>query len=248
VTLAEMRLALFTSVLCILLGLGVIIGAAVAYPYISSALDNLQVTASTYLTKADSALLNAQDAINSTQVTLLYLTSATNISLPALGSSGQLTGAIANNLTSIGSTVAGVGQTLANLSVAGVSPFASVGNSISSMGQPITSAASQLQTVSSSISSIQQQAADTPNRLRTITIQLDNLNSTLGDLRSSVIQTENSLPSYFSQIRLVSILAIAGVMGLGAIFLLIGISLFSLRRKTLQNSNSLYRLYAKYPI
>jgi hypothetical protein len=38
------------------------------------------------------------------------------------------------------------------------------------------------------------------------------------------------------------------VMGLGAIFLLIGISLFSLRRRTLENTKSLYRLYTKYPI
>jgi hypothetical protein len=246
--MAEMKIVLFTSLLCILLGLGVIIGAGIAYPYISSSLDTLQTTVSTYLSKADAALLSAQNAINSTQVTLLYLNSAANISLPALSSSGQLTGAIANNLTSIGSTVTGVGQTLSNISIAGLSPFASVGNTISSIGEPITSSASTLQTVSSSINSIQQQTADVPNRLNTLTIQLDSVNSSLGDLRSSVIETQNSLPSYFSQIRLVTILAIVGVMGLGAIFLLLGLSLFSLRRKTLEHTKTFYRYYGKYPL
>jgi len=246
--MTEMKIPFFTGIICVILGIGVIIGAGVALPIINNTLNDLQSNASALLTRADNALLSAQNAINSTQVTLLYLSDATNVSLPALSSSGELTSNIANNLTSIGSTVAGVGQTLGSISVAGVSPFGSVGSTISSIGQPITDAASKLQSVSSSISSIRQQAADVPNRINGITIQLDNVNSTLGDLRSSVIDTQNSLPSYFNTIWLVSVLAIVGVIGLGAIFLLLGLSLLSLRRKALENTRSLYRLYAKYPV
>ncbi len=246
--MTDMKIPFFTGIICIILGIGIIIGAGIALPIINNTLNNIQSTASAYLTKADNALLSAQNAINSTQVTLLYLSDATNISIPALSSSGELTGNIATNLTSIGSTVTGAGQTLGSISIAGVSPFGSVGTTISSIGQPITDAASKLQSVSTSINSIRQQAADVPNRINGITVQLDNVNSTLGDLRSSVIDTENSLPSYFNTIWLVSVLAIVGVMGLGAIFLLLGLSLLSLRHKALENTKSIYRLYAKYPV
>ncbi len=246
--LAEMKLALFSSILCIILGLGIIIGGGVAYPYISSALDNLQTNVSGYLTKANNSLANAQGAINSTQVTLISLRSAANVSLAPLTRSGQLTGNIANNLSSISSTVTGVGQTLSNISVAGLSPFTSVGNTIASIGAPISSAADQLQSVSSSINSVEQQASDGTNRLNTITTQLGNINSSLADLRTSVVDAESNLPTYFNQIRLVAILALLGVAGLGVIFLLIGLSLFSLRRKTLENQSGLYRLYSKNPV
>ncbi len=136
--MTEMKIPFFTGIICVILGIGVIIGAGVALPIINNTLNDLQSNASALLTRADNALLSAQNAINSTQVTLLYLSDATNISLPALSSSGELTGNIANNLTSIGSTVTGVGQTLGSISVAGVAPFSSVGNTISSIGQPIT--------------------------------------------------------------------------------------------------------------
>jgi hypothetical protein len=238
--MTDMKIPFFTGIVCIVLGIGIIVGAGVALPFINSTLNNLQSTVSAYLTKADNALLSAQNAINSTQVTLLYLRDATNISLPALSSSGELTSNIANNLTAIGSTVTGAGQTLGSISIAGVSPFGSVGTTISSIGQPITDAASKLQSVSSSISSIRQQAADVPNRINGITVQLENVNSSLGDLRASVIDAENQLPGYFNTIWLVSVLAIVGVMGLGAIFLLLGLSLLSLRHKTLENTKSIY--------
>ena len=246
--MTDMKIPFFTGIICIILGIGIIIGAGIALPIINNTLNNLQSNASALLTKADNALLSAQNAINSTQVTLLYLSDATNVSLPALSNSGELTGNIANNLTAIGSTVTGAGQTLGSISIAGASPFGSVGNTISSIGQPITDAASKLQSVSTSINSIRQQAADVPNRINGITIQLDNVNSTLGDLRSSVIDTQNQLAGYFNTIWLITVLAIVGVMGLGAIFLLLGLSLLSLRHKTLENTKSIYRLYAKYPV
>ena len=156
--MTDMKISFFTGIICVILGIGIIIGAGVALPIINNTLNNLQSNASALLTRADNALLSAQNAINSTQVTLLYLSDATSVSLPALSSSGELTGNIANNLTSIGSTVTGVGQTLGSISVAGVSPFGSVGNTISSIGQPITDAASKLQSVSSSISSIRRKS------------------------------------------------------------------------------------------
>jgi peptidoglycan hydrolase CwlO-like protein len=246
--MAEMKITLLTSVICLVLGFGVIIGAAIALPYINGALNNLQNTASTLLTKADNSLSSAQNAINSTQVTLLYLSDATNASLPALSTSGRLTNAIATNLTSIGSTVSSVGQTLSGISIVGTTPLASVGNTISSIGQPISSAGDQLQQVSNSITSVQQRTADAPNRIHSITIQLDNVKNSLNDLKVSVNETQNMLPTYFNQIWLIAILAMVGLMGLGVFLILIGLSLYSLRRKSLELNRSLYRLIAKYPI
>ncbi|XHH08603.1 MAG: hypothetical protein ACFCUE_13690 [Candidatus Bathyarchaeia archaeon] len=245
--MAEMKIVLLTGILCIIVGLGIIIGGAVAIPYINSSIDSIQTTASNYLAQAHDAITNAVDAINSTQVTLIYLTSATNLSLPQLGNSSQLTSTIANNLTAVSSTVSTVGQTLAGISVAGSMPFVSVGNTISSLSNPIQTAASTLLNVSDSISSIQQQARDLPNRIETITIQLDNVRTSLSNLRGSIVQLQEDLPSYFNQIRLVALLAVAGVMGLGAIFLLIGISLLSLRHNTIKNGNALYKIYSNNP-
>ena len=246
--MTEMKIPFFTGIICVILGIGIIIGAGVALPIINNTLNDLQSNASALLTRADNALLSAQNAINSTQVTLLYLSDATSVSLPALSSSGELTGAIANNLTSIGSTVTGVGQTLGSISVAGVSSL------YFSWKHPLLDwstnnyTANQLQDVSSRINSIRDQAADVPNRINGITVQLDNVNSTLGDLRSSVIDTQNRCQAILTRYGWSSVLAIVGVMGLGAIFLLLGLSLLSLRHKTLENTRSIYRLYAKYPV
>ncbi len=245
--MVEMKIVLITGVLCIIVGLGIIIGGGIAIPYINSSIDNLQTTTSNYLSQADNALSSAINAINSTQVTLVYLTSATNISLPQLNSSSQLTSNIANNLTAIGSTVSAVGQTLAGISVGGVSPFTSVGDIISSIDGPIQTAASTLQNVSESIGSIQQQTSDLPNRIETITIQLDNVRSSLTSLRSSVNQLQDSLSNYFDQARLVALLAVAGLMGLGAIFLLIGLSLLSLRHRAIEHESAIFRIFAKNP-
>ncbi len=243
----EMKIVFFTSILCIIVGLGIIIGGGIAIPIINSALDGLQASAQNYLSQANDAITSAMNAINNTQVTLFYLTSKTNISLPDLSGSSQLTSSIANNLTSIGSTVSTVGQTLANISVAGVTPFTSVGNLMSSINDPIQTAASTLQNVSERIGSIGQGVADLPNRLDSITIQLDNVKSSLANVSNSVIQLQDSLQGTFDQIRLVALLAVVGVMGLGAIFLLIGISLLSLRHKTNEHNHAIYKIYGKHP-
>jgi hypothetical protein len=245
--LLEMKIVLLTGILCVIVGLGVIIGGGIAIPYINSAIDSVQASAQNYLSQANDVITSAMNAINNTQVTLVYLTSTTNISLPDLSSSSQLTSNIANNLTSIGSTVSTVGQTLANISVAGVTPFNSVGNLLSSINDPIQSAASTLQNVSERIGSIGQGASDLPNRLDTITIQLDNVKSSLANARSSVIQLQDSLQGTFDQIRLVALLALVGVMGLGAIFLLIGVSLLMLRNKTVRHDTAINKIYGKHP-
>jgi hypothetical protein len=246
--MAELKVTLLTSIICIVLGLGVIIGAAIALPYINGALNNLQNTASTLLARADNSLSSAQNAINSTQVTLLYLSDTANASLPSLSTSGRLTGSIAANLTAIGSTVSNVGQTLSGISIVGANPLSSVGNTISSIGQPISTAGDQLQQVSNSITSVQQQAADAPNKINSITIQLDNVKNSLSDLRASVNDAQNMLPTYFNQIWLIVVLAMVGLMGLGVFLILIGLSLFSLRRRSLHTDRNLYRLIAKYPV
>lgn len=246
--MAEMRITLLTSIICLVLGIGVIIGAAIALPYINGALNNLQNTASNLLTKADNSLTSAQNAINSTQVTLLYLSDTANASLPSLSTSGRLTGAIAANLTTIGSTVTNVGQTLSGISIVGSTPLAAAGNTISSIGQPISTAGDQLQQISTSINSVQQQAADAPNRIQSITIQLDSVKNSLSDLKASVNETQNMLPTYFNQIWLIIVLAMVGLMGLGVFLILIGISLFTLRRHSIETNKHLYRLIAKYPV
>lgn len=243
----EMKIVFFTGILCVIIGLGIIVGGGIAIPYINSSIDNIQSTVSDYLVQAENTISSSINAINNTQVTLVYLTSATNVSLPSLNFSSQLTSSIADNLTAIGSTVSTVGQTLAGISVAGQSPFTAVGNTISSLDGPIATAASTLQNVSDSIGSIQQQTQDLPNRIQTITIQLDEVKASLTSVRASVADLQNSLSSYFDQIRLVALLAVAGVMGLGAIFLLIGISFLSLRHKTIQHESAIYRMYAKNP-
>ncbi len=246
--MADLEIALLTSIICIVLGVGIIVGGAIALPIINSTLDNLQTQVQGYLEQANNALSSAQNAINSTQVTMFYLSSASDISLPDLSQTTQLTSSIAANLSAISSTVASVGQTLSSISVAGVSPFTDVGNSLASIGQPIAGAADQLQNVSSRIGSIGQQVSDLPGRLQTISIQLDNVKTSLANLRGSVTDLLNSLPSYFNTIRLVALLAVVGVMGLGAVFLLIGLSLFTLRRKANEHTRSIYRFYSKYPV
>lgn len=246
--MAELTITLLTSVICIVLGVGIIIGAAVAYPFIDSTLNNLQTTTSNSLAKADSAISSAGDAINQTQGTLGFLSSASNISVPALSATSQLTGSIASNLTSIGSTVQGVGQTLSGISIGGSSPFSSVGNTLASIGQPIATAADSLQNVSSRIDSIRQQTSDTSSRLDGISTQLGNIGSNLSDLKTAINDAQNSLSNTFNTIHLVAILGIVGLIGLGVFVILIGLSLFSLRRRSLELNRSLYRLIAKYPV
>jgi hypothetical protein len=242
-----MKIVLLTGILCVIVGLGVIIGGGIAIPIINSTIDRNQATAQNYLAQANDAITSAMNAINNTQVTLVYLTSATNFSLPELVNTGQLTSNIADNLTSISSSVRTAGTTLTEISVAGASPFTQVGNVLTSIGDPLDTAAGTLQNVSASIGSIRQQAADLPNRLDTITIQLDNVKASLRNARASVVQLQDSLQGTFDQIRLVALLAVAGVMGLGAIFLLIGISLLMLRNKTVRHETALYKIYGKYP-
>ncbi len=243
----EMKIVLLTGILCVIVGLGVIIGGGIAIPIINSTIDSIQASAQNYLAQANDAITSAINAINNTQVTLVYLTSATNFSLPELVNTGQLTSNIANNLTSISSSVRTAGNTLTEISVAGTSPFTQVGNVLSSIGDPLDTAAGTLQNVSDSIGSIRQQAADLPNRLDTVTIQLDNVKASLRNARVSVVQLQDSLQGTFDQIRLVALLAVAGVMGLGAIFLLIGVSLLMLRNKTVRHETAIYKIYGKHP-
>lgn len=242
-----MKIVLLTGILCVIVGLGVIIGGGIAIPIINSTIDSIQASAQNYLAQANDAITSAINAINNTQVTLVYLTSATNFSLPELVNTGQLTSNIANNLTSISSSVRTAGNTLTEISVAGTSPFTQVGNVLSSIGDPLDTAAGTLQNVSDSIGSIRQQAADLPNRLDTVTIQLDNVKASLRNARVSVVQLQDSLQGTFDQIRLVALLAVAGVMGLGAIFLLIGVSLLMLRNKTVRHETAIYKIYGKHP-
>ena len=105
--MTEMKVVLFSSLLCMMLGLGVIVGGGVALPLTNSAIDNLQNKAQTISSKPNDFLASAQNAINSTQVTLLYLSPSTNESLPSLADNGQLASNAANNLTSVGSKMIG---------------------------------------------------------------------------------------------------------------------------------------------
>jgi hypothetical protein len=242
--MVEMKLALMGSLLCIIVGLGIIVGAGLAYPFINSTLNNVQNTVSDLLQQANKTIVFAQKTINSTQSTLTIGAVATNVSLPALINSSQLTSNIANNLTSIGSTVAGVGQALSSLSIAGISPFGPIANNVSSISQPLETAANYLQNISTSINSAQQQATSLPDNLNNINIQLDSTKGALADLDISINQAQNSLTENFNTIRLVTILALLGLGGLGVIFLLIGISLLSLRRRTIYLNEKIERSFA----
>jgi hypothetical protein len=233
-SLAGMKIALITSLICMMLGLAVIIGGAIALPLINSAIDGLQNTASNYLIKAENVLSSAQNAINSTQVTLIYLNSGANVTSPSLADSGQLTSNAVDSLNSLSQNMSGAGENLSNSTILGATSLASVGSTLSSLGQRIHSGANSLKGISSEVNSLQTQTSDLTNRINTITIELGNLNNSLTDMQYSVAQTQSSLSSYFNPVRLVSILGIAGLMGLGGVFLLIGISIFTLRRKTIR--------------
>jgi len=236
--MANLRIALLTSLLCITLGTGIIVGGGIALPLLNSAIENLQSTASSYLQQADNVLANAQNAINSTQVTLLYLTPNTNDSLPVLADSSQSASSAGNNMASAGSRLIAAGESLSNSSILGATALASVGNTLKSIGQRINSAANSLVGISSDLNSAQQPTADRPNRLNTLTVQLGNLNSSLADMRTSITQAQNNLSSFFNPVRLVVVLAIVALMGLGAVFLLIGLSLFTMRRRQLQHEKT----------
>ena len=215
-----------------MLGIGVIVGGVIALPLANTAIDNLQNKASNYLQQAEDFLASAQNAINTTQVTLLFLSPSTNESLPFLADSSQLASNAANNLTSVGSRMMEAGESLSNSSMLGATALASVGSTLTSIGQRLNSASNSLGSASSNINSVQQPTPDRPNKLNTLTIQLDNLNNSLTDLQASVTQAQSTLSSYFNPIRLVVILGVAALIGLGAIFLLIGISIYTLRRRT----------------
>lgn len=230
----ELKIAFLTSLLCVIVGLGLIVGAAIAYPLINKPITNLQTRTSNYLTQASNALTSAQQAINSTQVTLLYLSSGSNSSLSALVNSSQLASRIANNLTAIASTVTTAGQTLSSISVAGASPFTAVGNTISSIGPSIQSAANNLQNVSTNLNSADQQTSNIPGSLNAVTLQASRLNDSITGLVSSVNHVQNSLPRYFNLARLGIILGLLALGGLGAIFLLIGLSILTLRRRSMR--------------
>jgi septation ring formation regulator EzrA len=231
--MTDMKLTLATSLFCVILGIGIIISTGVAYPIINTPLNNLETTIANYLQQANNTLLSSQETINSTQSALEIGITATNITAPSLAASSQLTSNIANNLTTIGATVEGVGQTLASISIAGLSPFDLVGNNISNMAQPLQTAANYLQNVSSNLNEIQVQAKILPNNLNEINQQLENMKGTLSELSSSVNQAQSSLSGTFDDIRFGIILALVGIAGLGVIFLLIGISLLSLRRRSI---------------
>jgi hypothetical protein len=49
-----------------------------------------------------------------------------------------------------------------------------------------------------------------------------------------ITQLQSALSDFLSPIKSIAILAIVGLMGLGAIFLLIGISTYALRRRTIR--------------
>jgi hypothetical protein len=49
-----------------------------------------------------------------------------------------------------------------------------------------------------------------------------------------ITQLQSALSDFLSPIKSIAILAIVGLMGLGAIFLLIGISTYTLRRRTIR--------------
>ena len=232
--MASLKIALMTSLLCMILGIGVIVGGGVALPLLNSAIGNLQTNASNYLQQADNVLANAQNAINSTQVTLLYLSPNTNETLPSLADNSQSASNAGNNLTSVGQKMIEAGQSLSNSSILGATALASVGTTLTSIGQRVNSAANSLAGVSSEINSIEQPTPDRPNKLNTLTVELGNLNSTITDLRTSVSQAQSNLSSFFNPVRLVVLLAIVALMGLGAVFFLIGLSLFTMRRRQLK--------------
>ena len=228
-----MKLAFFSSLLCIIVRIGLIVGAGIAYPLINSPLSNLETRITNILSQTSNSVSIGQKTINATQVTLEYLSSTANISLPALSRTSQLTSTTADNLTYIASTISEAGQTLSSTSIAGTTPFVSLGNTIASISQPIQTAANNLQNVSASIGSTVQQANSVPGSLNTITLQVSYLNGSLTGLKSSVIDLQNSVSSYFSLIRLGVILGLVALGGLGTIFLLIGLSISSLRRRAI---------------
>ena len=230
----SLTVALLTGILCMGLGLGVIIGGGVALPLLNSVIDNLQNKASNSLQQADAALANAQNAINSTQVTLLVLNPNSNESLPALAEDGQSASNAGHNLTSVGQKLISAGQSMSNSSILGATAMAAVGSTLTSIGQRINSAANSLAEAASGLASAEQPTTDRPNKIDTLTVQVGNLNDSISGLRMSLAQAQSSLSSFFNPVRLVVILLIVALMGLGGVFFLIGLSLFTMRRRTIQ--------------
>ena len=133
----EMKLSLMTGILLIIIGLTTIVVSIASAPFINSEIDKLHSNLSNLFQNANRSIIVAQQTVNSTETTLIIARDSVNVSLPSLVSSSQLVNSIASNLTAISSTVSGVGQTMSDVSVLGVSPFVSVGTTISSLGPPI---------------------------------------------------------------------------------------------------------------
>jgi uncharacterized phage infection (PIP) family protein YhgE len=230
--MTELRIVFLSSLLCIILGVGVIIGGAVAVPVANNAINSVQATALNYLQQADNTLSNAQNTINTTLTTLIRISSAINDSLSSLTDNIQLINNIDNSLNSVGSRMSQAGDSLSNSFILNALSLGLIGGALSGIGQRVNSATDLFENISSGISSLQQNISDRPSRIVTLTIQLGNLNNTFTDIRSSIAQTQDSIVNYFNPVRLVAFGAIAGFIGLGVVFLMIGLALFSLRRKT----------------
>jgi hypothetical protein len=227
--LVQMRLALVVSIISIIFGISMCIVAGVAYPIITSTLNNIQTKTTDTLTQADAALENTQGMLNSLLVVLDSTSATINSTIPGLTASAQSAQSVSADLYSAASQVSSIGQTFAGISFMGLSPFSSIANSISSISTPLQTAASNLQTISASLTTTAQQSANLPNDFANINTQLSALNTNLINLHTTAAQTQSDLPTYFTQLNLIVMLAVVGVAASGVLIILVGLSTLSIR-------------------
>ena len=240
--MSQLRIVKVSGILLIIVGALIATGAIVAYPIGNSMIDNAKIMATDYLNQANATLFYSQEIVSSTQTTLDRASITVNSTLSALSNGAELTANVGNSLNSMGSSINGIGQTISAINFLGLSPFASVGDSIISFVNPIQSAANDIQSVSSNLNSIKQQTADLPTQLSIISSEIDSFKVSLNQIRYSIDQMTNQMPNYFSQARLVLILVIVGFVALSVVIILAGASTLSLRKAIITNNEGKFSL------
>lgn len=226
------KIVVTTSVFLIAAGLLIGIGSIVLFPYLTATLADVETKVSSSLQQASAALSNAQDIVASAQKTVADAGSTVNEAVPALDNGAEMSGEIAVTLDGLGVTISDMGNALSVIGIGSLDwfPFNSLGDTLSSIRAPIQNASGNLREISSSLRNVAQQANNLPKDLETINTQLDTFQARLNDLKSLVDETETTIHTYFDQAKTVTLAATAGFAAFGAILVLVGVSLLSLRK------------------
>jgi glutamine synthetase type III len=122
-----------------------------------------------------------------------------------------------------------MGNSLAAITFANMAPFSEVGSSMRSVSASIRQASTDLSGISASLNTMNQQAAEAPATLDSVNAQLDTLRVSLSAIEGSVNEAQTTMPTYFAQAKLAVVGVVAALAVFGAVFILTGVGILSMR-------------------